>query len=219
VTTFQERARQGELFAEAVHDLLKEDSLVRCVTRAGIERGDLADVLDDIRRSGNPMERRLRFNPDGSVLVKCLAHWEAKASMFIEKEPYEFYSEYEKRGEPVLLFIAPGLLKNDEISVQAPLWCGRVRDIVLTDGNEYENQFEKPRPVDADGWVRPRSDQYGPRYSLIGRRGSGTPFRPINITKSRMVKVSRVNFVRKDGQERCVIQPVLLAGDTIGRLI
>lgn len=218
MTTFKERARQGELFAEAVHQFLKGDAFIRCVTRAGIERGDLADVLDDIRRSANPMERRLRFNPDGSVLVQRLAHWEAKASLFIEKEPYEFYMEYENRGEPVILFISPGLLKSVEINISAPLYCGRVKDIVLTRGDEYEAQFPKPRPVDQAGWVQPRADQYGPRYAKNGPTGSGTPFRPISLKQSRMVKLSTVRFIRSDGADRCVIQPVLFPGDTIGRL-
>jgi hypothetical protein len=219
MTTFQERARQGELFAVAVHDLLKGDAFIRCVTRAGIERGDLADVLDDIRRSANPMERRLRFNPDGSVLVHRLAHWEAKASLFIEKDPYDFYMEYENRGEPVVLFISPGLLKNHEISVAAPLYCGRVKHLVLRHGSEYENQFEKPRPVDHDGWIRPRADQYGPRYAKNGPTGSGTPFRPIDIKQSRMVKLSHVRFTRSSGTDQCEIDRDLFAGDGMGRLL
>lgn len=218
MTAFRERARQGELFAEAVHHFLKEDTFIRCVTRAGIERGDLADVLDDIRRSANPMERRLRFNPDGSVLVHRLAHWEAKASYFIEKEPYEFYMQYENLGEPVLLFIAPGLLKTNEVSVQASLYCGRVKDIVLTQGDEHEAQFPRPRPVDRDGWIQPRADQYGIRHAKNGPTGSGTPFRPINIKQSRMVRLSTVRFVRSDGADRCAIEPVFFAGDMLGRM-
>lgn len=218
MTAFRERAAQGELFAQAIHDLMRfcPGGMIRNVSRAGVERGDLADIIDELHRSPNPMEKRLRFNPDGVVFSGGLAHWEAKASEFIEKTPFEFYLEYERRGEPVLLFIAPGLLT----SMRAPIYCGRVRDLVLMDGREYEQQFPQPRPVDADGWIRPRSDRFGIRQSRSGLAGSGTPFKKINIGQSRMVKLSRARFMRgDDGIQRCEIALALFVGDLLARQI
>jgi hypothetical protein len=207
---FHARAAKGEAFASAIQGLLQSDQIIRYSQRAGIERSDLAAFMAEIRNSLSAMERRLRFNPDGLLWLigRGLAHWEAKASIFIERTPYEYYLQYEQRGEPVLLFICPRLLEGG----WRPVLVGRLKDVVLEHGQETENRWNQqgfpPRPVDQDGWIHPRND---PRGTI---KGSGTPFRKIDYRRSKMLGITEALL---DNAGYCKINLDLLIGDTIQR--
>jgi hypothetical protein len=217
---FYERAADGEAFATAIHsDLLAHrDDLIS--ERSGVELksyGRAIAAMREIRRSGSPMERRLRFAPDGELLLlgTGMAHWEAKASRAIERAPYEYYRRYEERGEPVLLFLCPHLREGGWHHV----FVGRVCDLVLTDGAITEQMWADerglpPRPV-VDGWITPMADRRG------SPKGSGTPHREIDIAASKMLCVSRARLTKHGylgrDEGHCAIDLDFLLSDTLRR--
>jgi hypothetical protein len=123
----------------------------------------------------------------------------------MERDPYQHYSGYEERGEPVVLFIGPRLC---EISrPDSGIYVGRLCDLLLKHGNETESRYPNPAPVDADGWIRRDLD---PRPF----KGSKTPFREIDFTKSKFLMLTTARLVRDD---YCQIANDFFIGDTIKR--
>jgi hypothetical protein len=207
--TFKDRAAIGEAFADAVMNLFQSDGLIDFVGRSGGEFSHIAPVLDQVRRLADPMARRLRFNPDGTIIAQStgMAHWEAKASRAIEREPYEFYVAYERAAEPVLLVIAPDLVEGS--AAWRRVFIGLVRYLVLIDGEVTVAEFPPDlRYPLREGWIAPREN---PRGSA---RGSGTEYRYIDISASHMLQVA---WARKQPDNSVVIRPDLFVGDTVKR--
>ena len=204
----------GEAFAQEMAHLLRGNELFEIISRTGIEYSPLVAHMKQIRASGNPMERRLRFQADGmglatAVLMKDrdLAHWEAKASASIEREPYLFLMEYEKRGEPVLLFTAPGLCERDR--PKRGVFVCRMKDLALHHGRDSEARHDRPAPVDADGWIRWDLDPEPWRF-----KGSRTPHREIDFYNSKMLILG---FAQLKSNTKCDIEFDFLVSDTIRR--
>jgi hypothetical protein len=207
--TFKDRAAIGEAFADAVLGLFQSDGLVDFVSRSGGEFSHIAPVLDQVRKLPDAMARRLRFNPDGAIMTSSIgiAHWEAKASRAIEREPYEFYLQYERADEPVLLVLAPDLLEGS--GAWRRVFIGLIRYLVLTDGEVTVAEFppELRYPL-RNGWIAPRE---APRGTT---RGSGTEYRYIDVAASRMLQIA---WARKHSDNSVSVRPDLFVGDTIKR--
>lgn len=208
--TFRDRAELGEQFAIAAFDFLRSQTggLIRHVVRSGIEFGEFREAIEDIRRDDQPMARRLRFNPDGALFLRGAGfrHLEAKASRNIEREPYEYYMQYEERGEPVFLMIGP--LPTGPNVIRTPIYIARVRDLVLVHGADTVNQYplDQQYPVTDDGWIAPRRG-----HGAV--RGSGTQYREIDIPASAMLRIASARW---DGR-RVYLLPDFLGADTIQR--
>lgn len=212
---FRSRSQYAEAFADAAAQILRSaNEIIRFVGRSGVEFTELAAALKTLRQLGDPMARRLRFNPDGALISSQLgmAHWEAKASSKIERAPFEQYMQYEQAGEPVILIISPTLLRAP--FSWAPVLVGRLCNTVLRHGNEtvesVETQYRYPV---VDGWVTPRA---APRGAM---RGSGTPYREIDLRKSRLLKIAEARVIEDDPQRTpdVHVRSDLLANDTMER--
>jgi hypothetical protein len=207
---FHHRSQYAEAFADAAATILRSATgLIHFVGRSGVEFSDLAASLSKLRQLGDPMARRLRFNPDGALISSQIgmAHWEAKASSKMERAPFEQYMRYEIAGEPVIMVIAPDLLRPP--FVWRPVLVGRLSGIVLRDGREtiesVEPQYRYPV---IDGWVTPRAS---PRGVM---RGSGTPYREMDLRRSKVLKIADALMTDDVFVQ---IRPDFLAGDTMAR--
>jgi hypothetical protein len=206
--TFSERAAWGEGFATAVAGLLENDRFIDAVSRNGIEWSPLAPVMRQIRSAKGPMAARLRFNPDGTLMLgNVLAHWEAKASKTIERGPYEQYMKYEEAGEPVLMFLCPRLLA-EHVALR-PVFCCRVSNLVLVPAEESISKFsgDMQFPI-VDGWLSPRTVPRG------AAKGSGTDYREVDVDGRLLPQVAKAK--RKSAYE-VAIQPHLYTAEEVRR--
>lgn len=157
--SFQERCRQGTDFEEQVFTWLKRRNMYNeHVTRLGAEFIFPAIVHSVIKHeTDNAFCSMMRFMPDFLVVKKNRTQRvvlvEAKNSLYLEREAYEWYSTY-----------------NEWI----PLWMvvcdGQTRSVFLGSFSDMELlPAFKTNSVDVvDGWA------------VTKHTGSGTPFRLIN---------------------------------------
>jgi hypothetical protein len=175
-----ERIAWHDALADALCAQMSSDRFVTAFVRAGGENSPLAKQLALIRSIGGPMATRIRREPDGKlIMARRIAHWDVKAAKAIEKDAWMEYEQLHRRGEPVMLFVAPRLLEdpppNDRI------FCLMLNELVLAHGVESIAEFDAANqfPVDPEGWLRPDWHSKGTP------RGSGTPFRYIRLQATR----------------------------------
>lgn len=163
---FTERLSTAKEFEEAAeaYCLAKSDA----VAKNGTEHTHPAFV-ELLRKNDSPQSKLIRFAPDG-VLLRAggVIHWEAKASINIERDAYEVYYRYFEMGCKVLVFI------QDK---QANAYCQWIEKIGFIPSIAVVGKFgPRAHPIDEDDWICPRKG-----HGYAGG-GSGTSYKEVDLS-------------------------------------
>jgi len=92
-------------------------------------------------------------------------HYDAKASVSIERDAYETYMKYRNTGYQIVVFVRP--------PVESTIFWQWIEKIRYLDSHIEVSKHRRQFPVDEDGWIMPRKHR---RWNS-GSHMSGTPFK------------------------------------------
>ena len=172
---FDSRLLVAKKFEEDVEAYLESHCGVLAVAKNGTEHTH-PDFVDLLRTNNCCTSKLIRFAPDGVYLStnKSVFHWEAKASINIERDAYETYMKYNDMGCQVVLFAKD---KKDIVYWQF------VNEIKFIESADVVAPFpsEHRFPIDDAGWLCPR------KSNRRAGRGSGTPYKEIDFKSMRLI--------------------------------
>jgi hypothetical protein len=171
-TNFERRLGRAEQFEREVEAYCQRSGKVEAVARNGTEHTH-PDFVRLLRNRIDDGSKFVRFAPDGVALFKerGVIHWEAKASINIERDAYLTYMAYNKLGARVLVFIKP--------SSSSAVYYNYIERVQFTPSEEVVGRIRnvaRRHPIDKDGWMCPRQG-----HGQAGN-GSGTPYKEIDLT-------------------------------------
>ena len=163
---FIERLKTGQAFEDEVEAYCAHYSLT--VARNGTEHTH-PEFVSHLRGLEDSASKFIRFAPDGVALLKAsgVIHWEAKASINLEKDAYETYVKYQAMGCSVCVFFKDG----ENVYKQFVDQVGFIPSDAVVGRVPPRMRY----PIDEDDWITPRKSKSGKRGS-----GSGTPYKEVD---------------------------------------
>jgi len=182
-TTFKERTNRGDIFSTRIFDDL--DKWGFDVALNGTEHTH-PEFIKQLHSSTDPTSLMIRYQPDGVASIGTVPrsfYLEVKASKYIERDAYLNYTRLQMLGGVVYIVFA----HNDFIGFS------EVQNI------EFESIISSSIPVE-NGWLCPRQrvdwETYRKTY-----KGSGTPFRGVDIKCLREWSIFKQTVVEKLSKE------------------
>jgi len=168
-TPFDRRVEKGSAFELDLDAFLKTCPAIRAIAKNGTEHTH-APFVALMRNNQSPGAKFLRFAPDAVMLMTDgrAIHYDAKASINVEKDAYLTYRDYESiHGLRVLLFVR----------YQSQIFWRDVAMLKFTPSEDVVARHPRQHPI-IDGWITPRHGNNGPN-------GSGTPYKEIDMRSMR----------------------------------
>lgn len=169
MSCFRIRSEKGDAFADSVESYLSSKVEITSIAKNGTEHTH-PHFVGLLRSNNSQASKFVRFAPDGVCLTTSqrVFHWEAKNSIYIEKDAYETYLKYYQMGCQVIVFVND---KSNRVHWQFVEKIGFIPSEMEVEKFPLSRRF----PIDEDGWICPRKS---------GRRagtGSGTPYKCIDL--------------------------------------
>ena len=158
---FDKRVEKGQSCEDKIEKFLTR--VCKSVAKNGTEHTH-PFFVDKLRKNDSLQSKLVRYAPDGVVLKHNgdVIHWDAKGSVFIERDAYETYMRYVNQGMKLIICVCTDY---------GGFFWQRVDQI------EFDDNLRRCCPRDENGWLLPRECRNWDEHN-----GSGTPYKLMLVT-------------------------------------